>query len=139
MSKVYVYNEKLKHARELRGWSQEELARRVGCIADSLGHRGVALDVSTISRWERGRNSPGPFYRQLLCSLFEMNASELGLLAPNNNLPRFVKDTFALPELGSPEAALSEQTIPMDLYGGDVPAMLESGAGHREIVVSPQP
>ena len=70
----------LRRARELRGWSQEELARQVSALAASMGHQGVMLDVSTISRWERGLNTPGPFYRQLLCSLFDMNARELGLI-----------------------------------------------------------
>src|SRR6185437_7398286 len=94
MGKTYVYNEKLKYARELRGWSQEELARRVSCLADGIGHRGVVLDVSTISRWERGRNFPSPFYRQLLCSLFEMNAAELGLL-PSGSLPHLDEEMFS--------------------------------------------
>lgn len=101
MSKTYVYNEKLKYARELRGWSQEELARRVSCLADGMGHRGVVLDVSTISRWERGRNTPSPFYRQLLCSLFEMNAAELGLL-PSGSLPHPGAEMFSAQQSGLP-------------------------------------
>lgn len=116
MSKVYVSNEKLKHARELRGWSQEEFARRVGCLADSLGHRGVVLDVSTISRWERGRNAPSPFYRQLLCLLFEMNAEELGLL-PTENRVQALKGSRTLKvkeyrEYPAPEIAYNGFAIP---------------------------
>lgn len=135
MSKVYVYNEKLKHARELRGWSQEELARRVGDIAESMGRRGVVLDVSTISRWERGRNSPSPFYRQLLCTLFEMNAEELGLL-PSDNLPRLVEETFSLPTLNTNEPAFSEPGPLAEIYSRDIPAEVEEGAERREIVVA---
>lgn len=104
MSKTYVYNEKLKYARELRGWSQEELARRVSCLADDMGHRGVVLDISTISRWERGRNSPSPFYRQLLCSLFAMNAEELGLLLPDA-LPQANEETLSLQTFADPTSA----------------------------------
>ena len=110
MAKTYVYNEKLKYARELRGWSQEELARRIGCLAESMGHQGVVLDVSTISRWERGRNSPIPFYRQLLCSLFEMNAEELGLLPPDNSP---LENTISLHEFGSPENGFERNTLPI--------------------------
>lgn len=116
MSKVYVSNEKLKRARELRGWSQEEFARRVGCLADSLGHRGVVLDVSTISRWERGRNAPSPFYRQLLCLLFEMNAEELGLL-PTENRAQAVERSRTLKvkgyrEYSAPEMACNGYAVP---------------------------
>jgi peptidoglycan hydrolase-like protein with peptidoglycan-binding domain len=110
MSKIYTYNEKLKYARELRGWSQEELARRVGFLAESMGHRGTVLDVSTISRWERGRNSPSPFYRQLLCSLFEMNAEELGLLAADNPLQQ---DTISFQDVDASEIAFSECNVPV--------------------------
>jgi peptidoglycan hydrolase-like protein with peptidoglycan-binding domain len=78
--KKSAYSSPLRRARELRGWSQEELARQVSALAANMGHQGVMLDVSTISRWERGLNTPGPFYRQLLCSLFDTNARELGLL-----------------------------------------------------------
>jgi len=137
MSKTYVYNEKLKYARELRGWSQEELARRVGYLADSTGRQGVVLDVSTISRWERGRNAPSPFYRQLLCSLFEMNAEELGLLSMDGALPaedtlsiqgfdldrvdfsgpdnpyRAMAGETALPGSGLPEITCNAQTVPI--------------------------
>lgn len=119
MSKTYVYNGRLKRARELRGWSQEELARRVSCLADSTGHQGVALDVSTISRWERGRNAPSPFYRQLLCTLFELNAEELGLL-PASELSQPVENPLYLQEFGLPEIALDERTLPVDrIYGED--------------------
>jgi peptidoglycan hydrolase-like protein with peptidoglycan-binding domain/DNA-binding XRE family transcriptional regulator len=117
MRKAYIYNEKLKHARELRGWSQEELARRIGSLADSLGHQGVVLDVSTISRWERGRNSPSPFYRQLLCVLFEMNAEELGLLAPDN-APQLNEETGIQQEFSPPAEPSQESALPLvELYG----------------------
>lgn len=112
MRKAYVYNEKLKYARELRGWSQEELARRVGCLADTIGRQGVVLDVSTISRWERGRNSPSPFYRQLLCSLFEMNAEELGLLAPDNP-PQLSEEASIQQEFASPENTPDKPALPL--------------------------
>lgn len=139
MSKVYVYNEKLKHARELRGWSQEELARRIGCIAESMGRRGVVLDVSTISRWERGRNLPSPFYRQLLCTLFEMNAKELGLL-PSDSLPRFVEEAFSLPTLSTSEAIFNDPTIPeAEVYSSEIPRGDDQITERREIILVPPP
>src|ERR1700674_3578826 len=87
-------NNRLRSERELRGWSQADLAEKVGTTQ------------KIVSRWERGENAPGPYYRQKLCKLFGKNADELGLLdeqsqedhslivssrrdTGNNNLPIF--------------------------------------------------
>ena len=58
----------LHYERELRGWSQADLAEKVGC------------ETKTISRWESGDSIPRPNYRQLLCEIFQKNAEELGLM-----------------------------------------------------------
>ena len=42
----------IKRARELRGWSQGDVAEKLGCDARSVG------------RWERGVVSPSAYYRQ---------------------------------------------------------------------------
>ena len=59
----------LKIERELRGWSQAKVAEAVG------------TNTRTVIRWEQGQSIPYPYYREQLCSLFEKNARELGLLA----------------------------------------------------------
>lgn len=61
-------NNRLRYERELRGWSQADLAEKVGTTQ------------KIVSRWERGENAPVPYYRQKLCKLFGKNADELGLL-----------------------------------------------------------
>ncbi len=61
-------NRRLKHVRELRGWSQAKVAEQIG------------TDATTVSRWERGLFSPTPYFRERLCTLFDKNAEELGLL-----------------------------------------------------------
>ncbi|MBO0790488.1 MAG: tetratricopeptide repeat protein, partial [Ktedonobacteraceae bacterium] len=58
----------LKRERELRGWSQKYVAECIGA------------DHYYLSRWEHGTASPSPYYRQKLCTLFDKNAGELGLL-----------------------------------------------------------
>lgn len=58
----------LKQERELRGWSQNDVAQKIGC------------DHYYLSRWERGLTNPSAYYRQKLCALFGKNAEELGLL-----------------------------------------------------------
>src|SRR6185437_4612117 len=62
-------NERLKWEREIRGWSQKYVAEQID-----------APSVHYISRWERGLITPGSFYREKLCRLFEKDARELGLL-----------------------------------------------------------
>ena len=64
-------NERLKRAREQRGWSQSFLAGQLG-----------VPDSGTVSRWERGAVLPSQYYRQKLCALFDLSAEELGLLPP---------------------------------------------------------
>ena len=51
-------NDHLCHEREIRGWSQEDLAEKVG------------TSQKVVSRWERGESIPLPYYRQKLCKLF---------------------------------------------------------------------
>lgn len=61
-------NWRLRHARELRCWSQAELAEAVG-----------TTDVN-VSRWERGVSYPGPHFRQKLCAVFAVDPFALGLV-----------------------------------------------------------
>src|SRR3989440_4742874 len=71
-------NERLRHARYLKGWTQSDLAA------------ALDTDFETVSRWERGIAVPGLFYREKLCELFAKSAEELGLdLALNEQLTPF--------------------------------------------------
>lgn len=58
---------RLRQERELRLWSQEQVAEKIGTTAPS------------VSRWERGTTFPGLHFRQKLCTLFGKTAEELGL------------------------------------------------------------
>jgi WD40 repeat protein/transcriptional regulator with XRE-family HTH domain len=60
--------QKLRHARDMRGWSRTYVAERIG------------VEVKTVSRWERGEAFPQSRYRQDMIKLFQMNALELGLV-----------------------------------------------------------
>ena len=59
----------LRRERELRGWSQQDVADAIGAPA-----------ASYVSRWERGTVLPSPYYQRRLCELFERDAEQLGLL-----------------------------------------------------------
>jgi ABC-type branched-subunit amino acid transport system substrate-binding protein/transcriptional regulator with XRE-family HTH domain len=61
-------NHKLITARFQRHLSQQE-------VADLIGTTRV-----NVSRWECGVTCPSPYFRQQLCTLFEKNAEELGII-----------------------------------------------------------
>src|SRR5947209_7648332 len=65
-------NSRLKREREQRGWTQSELAERIGTTQVN------------ISRWEKNVTTPGPFYRQRLGELFEKSIQELGFIPQIN-------------------------------------------------------
>ncbi len=62
-------NHLLLLTRKERGWTQQEVADRIGAP--------LALNVT---RWERGTTFPSAHYVRELCVLFEKSASELGLV-----------------------------------------------------------
>jgi predicted ATPase/class 3 adenylate cyclase/DNA-binding XRE family transcriptional regulator len=64
-------NHLLRMARLERGWTQKDVADRIGS----------PLDLN-VTRWERGTAWPSAYYVQKLCELFGKSASELGLLPP---------------------------------------------------------
>jgi transcriptional regulator with XRE-family HTH domain len=61
-------NERLKHEREMRGWSQSDVAEKVD------------TDQKVVSRWERGISRPSPYFRRKLFELFGKDPRELGLI-----------------------------------------------------------
>lgn len=69
-------NPHLRHERELRGWSQQYVARQIDAPSSYY-----------VSRWERGVISPSPYYRERLCQLFDKSAQELGLLETSEDVP----------------------------------------------------
>ena len=66
----FPLNPRLHEAREERGWSQQELADKVGTTP------------VTISRWENGSTFPTSYFRQKLCEVFGKTLAELGLIPP---------------------------------------------------------
>jgi predicted ATPase/DNA-binding transcriptional regulator YiaG len=68
--KEYVPNHWLRQAREERGWTLEEVARRINLP-----------DAQMVGRWERGIHRPQPHHRRMLCELFGKSPQELGLIS----------------------------------------------------------
>ncbi len=67
MTAHHPFYERLHNERERRGWSQSDLAEKVGC------------DTKTVGRWERGKSLPQSRQRQALIEIFGKSIEELGL------------------------------------------------------------
>src|SRR2546421_5159828 len=77
-SEKFLPNEDLRRTRNLKGWTQTELAEQVG------------TSFEMVSRWERGVIIPSAYFRKRLCSVLDKTAEELGLV-------RTHMEAFALP------------------------------------------
>ena len=73
MQELPLWARRLKRERDLRQWTQADVARQID------------TDSKTVGRWERGEAHPSYHYGQKLCSLFGKNPTELGLLAESDN------------------------------------------------------
>ncbi len=94
----------LKRQRRLRGWSQAYVAEMVGS------------DPKTVSRWEQGKSSPGPYFVRKLVDLFGKNAEELGLLVNEEKYTR-----------------ADEQVFPRHEDWGEAPQMISFYGREREL------
>ena len=68
MEQVPPFQEQIRLERERRGWSQSDLAEKVGC------------EAKTIGRWERGERLPRHYHRQRLHDIFGKDAEAFGLM-----------------------------------------------------------
>ncbi len=83
-------NERLRAQRQLRGWSQEDVARALVGVGIEIGERQLGVTRHLVSRWERGITSPRAPYPKILCRLFDTTADELGLVGPSRQVPASV-------------------------------------------------
>lgn len=76
----YPENHRLRWERLERGWSYDEVAKRIGHIMFVSDGERVGLSGDSVRRWEAGERWPEPRYRRPLVDLFGKPASALGLL-----------------------------------------------------------
>src|SRR5712691_8193701 len=88
-------NPLLRLARQQRGWTQQEVADRIGAP--------LALNIT---RWERGSTFPSPHYVRQLCVLFDKSASELGLLQDEDTALQARLHTFPAHASATPFSSL---------------------------------
>jgi WD40 repeat protein/transcriptional regulator with XRE-family HTH domain len=103
VEKQLSWHQKLRRERQLRSWSQADVAEEIGS------------ETKTVNRWESGKTFPSSYFRQKLVELFGKSAEELGLLS----------------EQGSTDAdALTEQTL-RQVDWGEAPS-IESFFGREK-------
>jgi len=90
-------NEHLRQQRIGRNWRQQD-------VADQLG-----TTVTTIQRWERGHQQPSAYYRVKLCTLFGLDAQELGLVETFSSPP---ESTSVIQTGSAPTEESSLWTVP---------------------------
>ena len=93
MEQRLSFHQQLRLERERRGWSQANLAERMGDIS-----------VKTIRRWERGESLPQPYYRQKFIEVFGKSPEELDLIVqPEQEVERSPhKEDWGEAPLGNP-------------------------------------
>ena len=73
-------NRMLTWERLQRGWSYEEVARRIRAQMHREGEVDTGLTANSVRRWETGDRWPEPRYRKHLVVVFGKPASHLGVL-----------------------------------------------------------
>src|SRR5437763_1732349 len=91
---------RLRQEREQRGWTQSEVAERIGSTRIN------------VSRWENGITVPGLYYRQRLGELFGKSLLELGLIPERSEVHLEKVDTTLGAELHTSSPALPIWNIP---------------------------
>ena len=93
MEQRLSFHQQLRLERERRGWSQANLAERMGNIS-----------VKTIRRWEKGESLPQPYYRQKFIEVFGKSPEELSLIVqPEQEVERSShKEDWGEAPLGNP-------------------------------------
>lgn len=81
---------RLRQERERRGWSQSELAERIGTTQVN------------VSRWENMSSKPGPYFRQRLAEVFGKSLEELGLFAETEDERVEARSTLVVPSFPQP-------------------------------------
>ncbi len=103
----------LHYERELRGWSQADVAEKVGS------------DVKTVGRWESGLSIPRPYYRQKLYETFGKNAQTMGLLEQSTN-------TTALPSVSTGNTSSTDDVEAMTARVSEIVDKVPSPMQHQE-------
>jgi transcriptional regulator with XRE-family HTH domain/tetratricopeptide (TPR) repeat protein len=101
---------RLREHRMRRAMTQQEVAERLVQLAWMRSNRRVGVNADMVSKWERDEKRPSPFYRRLLCALFETTPTKLGLAAEVDPAPILAEGDYG----GERTAALTEVFTVLD-------------------------
>lgn len=74
-------NTRLRWQRLQRGWSHQEVVEQIKRSIEQAGEGEAGLNADMVGRWETGGRKPDPRYKKHLVLIFDLPASELGLLS----------------------------------------------------------
>ena len=114
-------NRLLRTARLERGWTQQQVADRIG----------APLSLN-ISRWENGTASPSAYYIERLCQLFGKSVRELGLSQLADE-PRSESSPSPVPLEQSPPSSMQEERTQQGLLAS-MPAHPAQGAYRADLL-----
>jgi DNA-binding XRE family transcriptional regulator len=119
---VASWSKRLRQERERHGWSQSQLAEKIG------------VDTKTIGRWENGKTLPRLDCRALLCELYGKTAEELGLIKEDTDTrqnEQEVKNPTAIP-------TVLRQTDTRPIDWGEAPQVRQLYGRDRECALLEQ-
>jgi transcriptional regulator with XRE-family HTH domain len=125
---------RLADARIDRGWTQQDVADRIGA------------SVKSVSRWEHGLTLPEPYAQRKLCRLFGLSPAELGLLPVSE--PETLATSpgkEALPEMvvvqpgdeGSQLANHASEPIRRRMWNASRASLIAAGFGLAALLLAP--
>ena len=101
-----IPNVRLKHERELKGWSQSKLAEKLG------------TSLKRVGQWERGEIKPDCYYQEKLIALFGRDAAALGFIEEPLKTTKPIADTISLPKCTDTSVLLPHEdlgtSVPVD-------------------------
>ncbi|MEC3978907.1 helix-turn-helix transcriptional regulator [Amycolatopsis sp. H20-H5] len=74
-------NTRLRWQRLQRGWSHQEVVEQIKRSIEQADEGEAGLNADMVGRWETGGRKPDPRYKKHLVLVFDLPASELGLLS----------------------------------------------------------
>jgi energy-coupling factor transporter ATP-binding protein EcfA2 len=117
-------NLKLKHEREKRFWTLEDVSTRISKLA---GFAAGEPDPRTVGRWERGISFPSHRYCRALCLIFQRDAQALGLILQSDD---------GDPEVSPPEQDIATFSSSCSAPVGIIP---ETPVSHEPLLSGPLP
>lgn len=72
-----IARSRLRELRAERGWTQADVAERLGLLAWTQQREQAAVNADMVAKWERGVKGVSPRYRKLLAGLFHVPAEQL--------------------------------------------------------------